>query len=407
MRISTNTIYETAGARLSDLQVGLARTQQQMATGRKILAPADDPVAAARALEVAQSESMNAQFGTNRQNAVSSLSALEGTLTGVTTLLQNVKTVVVNAGNGALSNTERGYLATELRNQFEQLMGLANSDDGIGNYLFSGYQNTTIPYTRVAGGAQFQGDQGQRLLQVDNSRVMAINDSGNAIFGSIQTGSSGPFVTAANAANTGAGTVTASSVVTPGALIGHNYDITFTSATTFEIRDLTSGQPVTPTAPSTTTYATGVPFTFDGLQLTITDGATPPAAGDKFSVQPSKQDIFKTLDDIIRVLETGSTTNPISAADLQAGLATANDNIDKSLNNVLTVRASVGSRLGELDSLNDVGSDRGLQYAQTLAELQDLDYAKAITELSQQKTTLEAAQQTFVKTSGLSLFNFI
>ena len=77
MRISTNTIYEAGGSRISDLQVGLSRTQQQLSTGRKILAPADDPVAAARALEVGQTESANAQYGINRQNATESLSAVE------------------------------------------------------------------------------------------------------------------------------------------------------------------------------------------------------------------------------------------------------------------------------------------------------------------------------------------
>ncbi len=98
---------------------------------------------------------------------------------------------------------------------------------------------------------------------------------------------------------------------------------------------------------------------------------------------------------------------PADKANLAAGLATAKSNIDLALDNVLTVRAAGGSRLQELDSLDYAGEDRNLQYSQVLSELQDLDYTKAVTQLSQQQITLEAAQQSFVKTSSLSLFNFI
>ena len=122
--------------------------------------------------------------------------------------------------------------------------------------------------------------------------------------------------------------------------------------------------------------------------------------------QGNNQDIFKTLTDLVTLLQTPVMT-PADSAALTAGLATANGNIDQSLNNVLTVRASVGSRLKELDSLDSAGSSRDIQYSQTLSQLQDVDYAKAISQLTQQQTTLQAAQQSFVKISGLSLFNYL
>jgi flagellar hook-associated protein 3 FlgL len=81
--------------------------------------------------------------------------------------------------------------------------------------------------------------------------------------------------------------------------------------------------------------------------------------------------------------------------------------MDLALDNALTVRASVGSRLKELDALDNAGEDRNLQYSQVLSDLQDLDYTQALTQLSQQQITLEAAQRSFVTVSGLSLFNFL
>jgi flagellar hook-associated protein 3 FlgL len=63
--------------------------------------------------------------------------------------------------------------------------------------------------------------------------------------------------------------------------------------------------------------------------------------------------------------------------------------------------------MNELDARNNSGDSRKIQYAQALSELVDLDYAQAISDLSQRKVVLEAAQQSFIKVTGLSLFNFI
>lgn len=298
MRISTQTLFESGGARISDLQSSLVKTQQQVSTGRRILTPADDPVAAARALEVSQSQSVNIQYGVNRQSAKSALGTEEATLSSVTSLLLDVKTTAVAAGNGTLTDAERASMAAELQGRFDELLGLANTRDAQGNYLFSGFQTSTPAFVKTATGAQYQGDQGQLLLQVDSSRQMAAGNPGQAVF------------------------------------------------------------------------------------------------------QGGGQDVFKTLNDLITLLQTPGTPAPATVASLSG-------NVDLALNNVSTVRASVGSRLQELDALDSAGSDRDLQYSQTLSNLQDLDYAKAITQLSQQQQTLEAAQQSFVKISGLSLFNYL
>jgi flagellar hook-associated protein 3 FlgL len=88
-------------------------------------------------------------------------------------------------------------------------------------------------------------------------------------------------------------------------------------------------------------------------------------------------------------------------------LQAANNLVGNTLDNVLTVRASVGSRLNELDTLNTQGDDLDTQYAASISNLQDLDYTKAITDLTKQKTMLEALQQSFVQISGLSLFKLL
>ncbi|MDP1634649.1 MAG: flagellin, partial [Gallionellaceae bacterium] len=83
------------------------------------------------------------------------------------------------------------------------------------------------------------------------------------------------------------------------------------------------------------------------------------------------------------------------------------NNLDNALDNVLNVRATLGLRLGEIDALQVAGENLGLQFKQTLSQLQDTDYNKAISDLTQQQATLQAAQQSFTKVSGLSLFNYM
>ena len=403
MRISTSSIYETAGTRISDLQVGLNRTQQQIAAQRRILTPSDDPVGAARALVITQSDAVNSQYAVNRKSANNSLSMAESILGDVTTAMHNIKTRIVSAGSGILTDTERGYIANELQGDLGQLLGSANATDGTEGYLFSGFSSTVAPYTQTQGGATYNGDQGQRYLQVDTSRQLPLSDVGSAIFGNIRT-SNTQFNTVANPSNTGQTVATTTiNTATSGSLTGNNYDVSFDStAANFTVTNKTTGAIVVPSTP----YVSGATISFDGIDLKLTNTPGAPAPGDHFSIQSGNQDIFQTLTDLINLLKTPANT-VASKLDLTAGLSQANNNLDKSLSNVLTARAKFGTSLQEIDALNNAGDSASLNYKQELSSIQDLDYAKAITELNQQQVTLQAAQQSFVKTSSLSLFNYI
>lgn len=121
--------------------------------------------------------------------------------------------------------------------------------------------------------------------------------------------------------------------------------------------------------------------------------------------QAGGNDLFSTLSMLVNRLNTPLTV--ANQADFQSDLATGIDSIKAGLDNVLNVRASIGSRLNELDALNTAGSDRALQYSTALSELQDLDYAQALSDLSKNQTIMEAAQKSFIATTNLSLFDFI
>ncbi|MFC7514196.1 flagellar hook-associated protein FlgL [Herbaspirillum sp. GCM10030257] len=428
MRISTNMMYEIGSRKIGDLQHGLVKTQQQLSTQKRVLTPADDPVAAASILGITQSLSMNEQFAVNRQNAKNYLSQEESILQSVTSLLQDAKTLVVNAGNGAMEDSQRKFLSAELRGRVDELLGLANSRDGAGNFMFGGFQISSQPFSAIPTGAQYNGDQGQRMLQIGASRHIALNDTGSSVFENIKTGN-GRTLTAAVATNTGGGIVSAGAVVDPAALTGHNYTIEFSVdpvgadpldplVTTYTVRDEVTGfymNPATkafdvaapiplPPAGPRIPYVSGQSITFDGVQLDI-KGA--PATGDKFTLESSEnQSIFETLNTLIQTLEMNAV-GAAGQAKLTNGLNAANNNIDNALANVLSVRASVGTRLKEIDVLDSTGDDLNVQYTEAMRALEEIDLAEAISNFTQQQITLEAAQKSFLQISRLSLFNYI
>jgi flagellar hook-associated protein 3 FlgL len=421
MRISTNTFYDVGIANLQLQNSRLVQVQQQIGAGRRILTPADDPSGSAQVLQVSQSQATNQQFADNMGAAGSTLSLEESVLASIADVLQSAKDAANSAGNGAYNASDRQNLASELRGQYQELLGLANSTDSNGQYLFAGYQSATRPFSQAAPGVvAYNGDQGQRLMQVGPTRQIEVSDSGEALFRRIPAGN-GNFVTQTAGANTGTGVIDSGNTLDAmkwnDPANSRDFTIKFAvsaGATTYDIIDNVSGNSLLTglapaAAPYPRTYTSGSaidlsqagPPAFDfGAQVTIS-GA--PANGDSFTLAPStSQDVFKTINDLATLLETGP-----SPTALTNGLTRLQRNLDNALSNVISARSTVGTRLKEIDGLKSANDSLGLLYSQNMSQLQDLDYAKAASELTQQQVNLQAAQQSFVKVAGLSLFNYI
>lgn len=493
MRISTSMIYDSNVKSMQNQTSSLIHTQQQLAAGKRVLTPSDDPVAAAQALDVTQAQTINAQFATNQKAARSSLSLVDGQLGSVDDLLQSIRLKTLNAGTATLNDSDRKSIASALRGDFDQLKGLANATDGNGQYLFSGAQGDTIPFSGTVGAAgsssstvQYFGDDGLRAIQVSASRQMPVSDTGAEIFMRVPTGngfftvtpsvgtlsslssnsvtnatqltgdnysitfpSSVPFSVTPGGSNTSS--LTARSVTSAAALTGDSYSITFPAAGQYSIQDTTTGAPAV-----TGTYTAGSPITaIPGMSLTIngTPGATDsyniaaqapvqeyqvtdtttgsssfhtytsgnaitaipgmsltisgtPGSNDSYAIADAKpQSVFDTLSNLINALEVPTSTGGSSALTIQ--ISAALTNLDNAQQTALQARTRIGARLSELDTLGNINSTMDTQYAQTLSNLQDVDYASAISRLSQENVGLQAAQKTYVQVTALSLFNYI
>jgi flagellar hook-associated protein 3 FlgL len=403
MRISSSTLFENGVNNMLARQQEVADTQAHISTGRRVLTPSDDPVAASQMLDVADAKALNQQYADNAASVKSRLGLQENSLAAITRLIQDVRTLTIQAGDGALTASDLRSIAEDVNGRYQELIGLANSTDGGGEYLFAGFRTTTTPFAETAPGVvAYLGDEGRREVAVSDSRSIAVNDPGSDVLLRIKNGN-GTFVTAAVATNGGTGVVSPGSVVNASALTGHNYSVNFTvtaGVTRYDVLDTTSGTTVI----SNAAYVPGGPISFDGLQLAI-EGA--PISGDTFSVRPSSNvSVFATLDGLRSALQ-GAGTGPVENTKLANALNTVNSNLQNALDRVLGVTASVGTRLRETEAVTTANEDLDLSYEARLSQLRDLDYARAISDLTFQQMHLEAAQKSFMRISELSLFNLL
>ena len=406
MRISTSNIFDIGTAAIVRGQAEMMKTQQQLSSGRRLNSPADDPVAASEALRLRQADSLNSQYQNNQQTALGSLTQVESTLADVTSLLQDVRTAAVAAGNTSLSDLDRQSIAQDIAGRLEQLIGYANATDGKGSYLFGGYSDTAPPFSKTisAGGltVQYTGDQGGRALQVSDTRAIDLSVNGSSVFERVDAGN-GTFTTAADAANTGTGLISTGQVTDTNALVaGHSYQIVFTgTGTTYDVVDTTTATTIAPGQVYVSGAAiTGVP----GMQFDISGT---PDVGDVFDIEPAtSQSIFDTLQNLVNVLNT-PVADAAQRTALTSNVGIALLNLDNALNNILATRATMGARMNEVQSLQASMSDQDTTLKTALSQIEDVDYASAISQLSKQQLILEAAQKSFVSVSSLSIFNYM
>lgn len=397
MRISTLTIFEQSMSSLNRQQGSLMHVSQQIATGRRVVNPSDDPQAASQAVQVSQSLAINSQYAEARVSARNALAQEESILNSVSSAISSARTLILQASNDPLSDADRASVASELRGIYETVIGQANATDGNGRYLFGGYKDGSEPFVRDASGnVSYVGDSNSRAVRVDASRLMPVADNGDAIFRSVHAGAG--YLAEADSGNQGSVVFKGPQVVDesdPG--YGGAYDIAFSvDAQGVATYSVNGG--------AAQNYEAGQSIRFGGLSITL-DGT--PADGDSIHLDQAQNmntDLFRTFEKALAVLEQPAGSDTARAARANT-LSNVLREFDNSLDNVLTTRASVGARMNELDVVDSVSDNRSLNYKEKLSGLVDLDYVSAIAEYSLRQIGLQAAQQAFIDIKGMTLFD--
>ena len=401
MRIATAQVFRLGIDSIVAQQRELARTQLQIATGKRILTPSDDPAGAGRVLKLEEGIALGTQYRTNARAAAGRLAIEDTTLAAVTNLLQRVRELAVQGKNGTLTSADRQGLALEAQQRRSELLGLANAQDGNGEYLFAGYATGSRPFAaNGTGTVSYLGDQGRREVRIGPQRQIATADPGSTVFQAIR-GGNGVFSTSDNVANSGSGVIDAGSVFDPSAWSPDTYAISFPTTSTYEVRD-GSGSLVSSGA--FVSGGGGASIAFNGIEVGITGS---PAVGDSFTVSTSgNRDPFASIQALVDALNDPESDG-VGATRFHNAVNRALADVDQALEGIRLTRASIGGRINAIDAEIEVHEEAELHLRADLSKLEDADLATLITELNRQLATLQAAHHSFARLQNLSLFEFI
>ena len=329
MRISTQQYFDTSAAKYQNNYSGVVQAQQQASSGVRVQTAGDDPVAAQRLLMLQQQKDMLAQFSGNISNIQSSLTNEESVLTAISATIQAASQLALKAG-GVTSDADRKSISVEVGALEDQLLGLLNSKDAAGNYLFSGSKTDTPPYSRnIDGTYNYQGDENELSLQVSETLTVRTGDTGKTILEGAANNSrtQAKYTTPApvppattpsqvddHKVAISAGLVTSSVDYNKSFADGQPYNVTFTSSTQYVVtdknnNDITSQLPGNGTFDSTKEGSASI--NVRGVKFDITVDLTDKATGpDADAMVKGREFTLAAKPDSFNVSRTASNTSP-------------------------------------------------------------------------------------------------
>ena len=382
MRVTERQQVDALVTAIGNLRSGLATRSEQIASGKRVNRPSDDPASAERIsqfrniLRTTERRLQSVNEGAGR------LDLSESVLDQAGKSFQRASELAIAMRNDTNTDVERRNAALEVQQLILGLAGIANTQLN-GRFIFAGNETQTEPYVL------------------------------------------GTVTSSALTSNTGGATVVAS-VGTPAALQPDGYQIQFTSPTQFDIVNLTTNQ----TLSTGNVYTSGATFSFDGVDVTISNGGGPPAAGDQFYVRvgytyqgdgavidveigdgqtvrsnvPGDQvfsgpttNLFENLQDFHQALVTNDAN----------GIETAIAQFNQSLEQVNNARASIGANVNRLDTIRDSLELVSVNTQALRSNFEDADFAKVASDLASLQVTLEASMATLTRQFETSLLNFI
>lgn len=305
MKIATNQYFNMLTRYMGNQQGKIAELQAKLATGDNMVKPSAEPDLAARSLQLQSTLNRQAVYLENLEALDGRLLQQETAVDGMEKMLSRMQELAVRAANDTYSSLDRQAIAVELRGYRDEMLALANSRDGNGNYYFSGIKSMSKPFVENEGGAvEYLGDQTRIQVDVDEGNRLTINVDGKTLMPDI-------------------------------------------------VRSSDAG--------------------------------------------PVKISAFDVLDDFADAVDSSDTEA------LQRSLS----ELDTVASNLQQLMVDIGLRRTIVASKKEIIEDKKLVVESLLTNERNLDYNKAVTELSSEMLALEAAQSTIAKVTQLSLFNYL
>lgn len=396
MRIASANAQQRSVDSMLQRQYALQESQDRLVTGKRVLRASDDPTAAARVERALTQQSRVESSQRALEVSRTAMLQAESAVGTASDILQQVRDLVVEAGNAAYTDSERATLAMRIRGLREDLLRVANRSDGAGGFLFSGQGSQGAPFVEAPQGVEFRGNPGQAQA-VSGEPLPTAVDGQQAFLGS-PTGN-GVFVTAAGVPNSGGAWIDPGNVVDPAAVTTSSYAVIFSgSGSSLSYTVQKDGAALGPAQ----TYASGQAIVFDGMSVTVKGT---PVAGDAFSIEPSTRElsVFDTLQSLGRDLATPGLTGAQIAQAVSSGLR----DLDSSLGTISAMRSGIGAILQRTDEVETRLSDSRLLADDERSAAEDLDVVRAASELQARQTGYDAALKAYSMVQRLSLFDYL
>ena len=401
MRISTSQMFNQNTSSILRHQADTQKSMEHVSSGKRVHTAADDPIASKTIDNLKQDNNMINQYLKNIDYAEGRLANAESSLGEAELLSRNIKDNMLKMNNSARSQDDLDAIAKDLRSDLDALMSIANSRDESGNYMFSGFNTETEPFSFDDSSprqVQYAGDDNTKQSMVADGVLLQTNIPGSNAFMN-GANSLGDYSVNYKAGQSGEFQVEAANIDNLAANPAANYTINFVDDGAGGVDAEIVNTAVTPN--TTTTQAFSNPLTFDGIELEF-DGT--PDIGDSIDMtQQSSISIFDTVERAIVLAESGEIQNPNG----QAEMAQLLDNMNQGIDQISRERSVAGVNLKSLDTYNTQHENSKLVNTSAQAKLEDLDMAEAITELEKSQVALQATSSLFTQVSTTSLFDYL
>ena len=379
MRTTFNMKYAQSLDSIISTQDKLQTASLMINKQTKILTAADDPSGAARAVGLEANIQQTTQYQNNNAAARNSLELQETVHKSIRGAMDRARVLTLSLGNGTYDEDDRKAIGAQLGNIRDELFDLMNRRDELGGFLFSGFQDQTQPYSLNAttGKYEFNGDEGQKSIQLSLSISIAANDSGRSIFDSVDKRFQTTAPTVGAPVTSASVSVANQSVFDnfykqnyDGLTAGNNdYTVVFSAPSNYEVQRNGASQ----VPPVTGTYTAGEPINYNGLSIDVT-GAAPGGTVD-FSLQPpEKTNILNSLTDLINGINAGDSGNLLNERILDATVE-----IDNASSKVDSAMSSIGGRLNVIESIFGSNEDVLIATKSHKADEVELEYSTGIT----------------------------
>lgn len=400
MRIPTENMFQQQLSYLSQQYDNLAKLLVQQQTGKKLLANSDDPVLASRIdmsydfLSKIQAYSQNTIIAKNRTQL------FDNSIQDSVNTVDQIKQIIQRAGNDTVSDDERAAMAEQLKGYMNVLLNDANTRDGNGEFIYSGYNTRTLPFVYQNGSYIYQGGLNSTDINIGTNSNVLYSESGFKVFGDILNGN-GVFTVNAADTNTGTAVTSPGSVTSSSSYVDDTYTITFVSNSdgqvAYQVTGAVSGQ-VIPPPPATLpddapAYVPDSDISFNGVNIHINGDPEP---GDTFTVAPSqKENIFDSLNDLINLLQTPLNNDPVKRAQFHQKLSQSNDYFSSAFSHFVDYRSEVGARMQVIESQKSTNDKETLSQQAIYSQLSDIKLEEVAGELSKQLVYLQATQDCY------------